>query len=71
MQTMTVKEMAHANAEMAIDQGHGYAASNVIANYADNVLDTLRDWGTVDALISGNAALAAYYARIAELLVRK
>lgn len=66
---MTEKEMAEANAEMAFDQSGGYAASNVIAQYADNVLDTLRDWG-IKSEISGNVALARYYARVAELLVK-
>ncbi len=64
---MTEKEMACSNAETAFDQGGGYAASNQIAAYADNVLDTLRDWG-IKSEVSGNAALAMYYARVAELL---
>ncbi len=68
MAKMSEAEMARANAEMAFDQGHGYAASNEIASYADNVIDTLRDWG-IKSEVSANYALSVYYARVAELLM--
>ena len=56
-------DMAHSNAEAAIDQKKEYKDS--VSAYAQNVKDTLMEWRQSG---KDNRILAVYYARVAELL---
>jgi len=60
-----IPEMARTNAEMAIDQRCGYDDS--IASFAQNVRDTMNDWGIEPGPHRADA-LACYYEHVARLL---
>lgn len=70
MRTLSdVPEMARVNAEMAI--GQRCSLPDSVASYAQNVVDTLGDWGIEIGHGHHNRALACYYRNVAQLLDAK